>query len=88
MKTKLTLSIIGFAIFAICSCIFVGCGNMDLFDYHWTFDEALVRSPDGSFEKVRVVSWHDYNNSDMIAVETKDKVICTHSCNVMLIKNK
>ena len=89
MKTKITLGTIGFAIFAICSCIFVGCGNMDIFDiYHWTFDEALVRKLDGTFEKVKVVSWHDYSGSNMIAVETKDQVICTHSCNVMLIKNK
>lgn len=88
MKTKQILGVIGLAIVAISCCICVGCGNMDIFDYHWTFDEALVRSPDGSFERVRVVSWHDYENSDMIAVETKDKVICTHSCNVMLIKNK
>lgn len=84
MKTNQTLGIIGLAIVAISCCICVGCGNI----YHWTFDEALVRSPDGSFERVRVVSWHDYENPDMIAVETKDKVICTHSCNVILIKNK
>lgn len=73
---------------AVCCCALCGCGNMDWFDYHWTFDEALVRKPDGTFERVNVVAWHDYKHSDMISIETKDNVICTHSCNVVLIKNK
>ena len=72
---------------ALCLSI-AGCGNMDIFDYHWTFDEALVKCPDGSFRKVHVKRWHDFDNSDMVAVETETQVFCTHSCNIVLIKNK
>ena len=65
-----------------------GCGNMDIIDVHWTFDEAIVKCPDGKIEKVKIVSWHDFASSDMIQIETERQVICTHSCNVILIKNK
>lgn len=65
-----------------------GCGNMDIIDVHWTFDEAIVKMPDGKCEKMKIVSWHDFDNSDMVQIETKTQVLCTHSCNVILIKNK
>ena len=44
--------------------------------------------PDGTSNRVRVTGWHDFEKSDMIQVETKDAVYCTHSANVILIKNK
>ena len=69
-------------------CAVSGCGNMSLFDVHWTFDEAIIRMPDGKCEKVKVVGWHDFENSDMIQIETSNQVFCTHSANVILIKNK
>lgn len=66
-----------------------GCGNMDIIDINWTFDEAIVKYPDGKCERVKIVSWHDYfNGSDMIQIETETQVLCTHSANVILIKNK
>ena len=65
-----------------------GCGNMDFIDWHWTFDTALVRVPDGTCRKYEVKSWHDFGQSDMIQIETKHEVICTHSANVLLIKSK
>ena len=70
------------------SALLQGCGNMSLLDTHWTFDEAIIKSPDGSTISVKVKSWHDFENSDMVQVETPDRVYCTHSCNVILIKNK
>lgn len=65
-----------------------GCGNMDIFDYHyWTFDKALVKMG-SEWVEVDVKGWYDYENSDMVAVETKAQVFVTHSANVVLIKNK
>lgn len=64
-----------------------GCGNMDILDYHWTFNRAYVKM-NGQWVEVEVKGWHDYDNSDMIAVETKDQVLVTHSCNVVLVKDK
>ncbi|MBR6733624.1 MAG: hypothetical protein IKL96_04415 [Kiritimatiellae bacterium] len=65
-----------------------GCGNMSLFDLHWTFKKALVRMPDGTCREYEIEAWHDFENSDMIQIETKHEVICTHSVNVLLIKSK
>jgi len=48
---------------------------------------ALVKVG-GEWKEVPVKGWHDYDNSDMVAVETDDQVLVTHSCNVVLIKNK
>ncbi len=64
-----------------------GCGNMDIVDWHWTFDKALVKVG-SEWKTLDIKNWHDYDNSDMIAVETEDQVLVTHSCNVVLIKNK
>ena len=65
-----------------------GCGNMDYCDWHWTFGRAIVRMPDGRCEEVEVKRWHDFWYSDMVQIETPDKVICTHSMNILLIKHK
>ena len=68
--------------------LLTGCGNMNIIDWHWTFDEAIVKMPDGKCEKIKLVGWHDFEKSDMIQIETEEQVFCTHSANVILIKNK
>lgn len=65
-----------------------GCGNMDIMDWHWTFDRARIRVDGDKWEEVQIKRWHDYDNSDMIAIETESRVYVTHSVNVILIKNK
>ncbi len=65
-----------------------GCGNMDIMDWHWTFDRARIRVDGDKWEEVQVKRWHDYDGSDMIAIETESRVYVTHSVNVILIKNK
>jgi len=74
-------------IVAIALMLLAGCGNMDFIDWHWTFDKALIKMGD-KWQEVEVKNWHDYNRSDMVAVETKTQVFVTHSVNVVLIKNK
>ena len=82
MKKILIVATIGLSL------LFSGCGNMDFVDWHWTFNKARIKVNDNKWEEVEVKRWHDYDNSDMIAIETKDKVYVTHSANVVLIKDK
>lgn len=72
---------------AIPFALLCGCGNMDLIDWHWTFDKAIIKIGNES-QVVDVTAWHDYDDSDMIAIETRTQVFVTHSANVVLIKNK
>lgn len=65
-----------------------GCGNMDFVDWHWTFDKARIKVDENKWEEVSIKKWHDYDGSDMIAIETEDHVYVTHSANVILIKSK
>ena len=64
-----------------------GCGNMDILDYHWSFQRAYIKVG-GEWRTVKVKAWHDYEYSDMIAVETDTQVFVTHSANVVLVKDK
>lgn len=82
MKKYIILAMIGLSL------LFNGCENMDIVDWHWTFNKARIKVDDGKWEEVNVKSWHDYDGSDMIAIETKDRVYVTHSMNIVLIKEK
>ena len=82
MKKIMIIAAIGLSLFV------AGCGNMDIVDWHWTFDRAKIRVDGDKWEEVKVKNWHDYDGSDMIAVETDTQVFVTHSMNVILIKNK
>lgn len=62
------------------------CGNMDMIDTHYTYDEAMIKLPDGTTVTVEVEQWTDYSDSDMVQVTTVDGVVYfTHSSNVVLI---
>ena len=62
--------------------------NRSLFDTHWEFNTAVIKNLDGTCMTLKVKKWTDFPNSDMIQLETADKVYLTHSANVILIKNK
>lgn len=82
MKKIRLLAVVGLSL------LFSGCGNMDIIDYHWTFNRAKLKVDDDKWEEVKVKRWHDYAGSDMVAIETEDRVYVTHSVNVILIKDK
>ena len=75
------------AIVLVCGLALSGC-NRSIFDTYWDFNEALVKSGNNSWESVKVEAWRDYENSDMIQIVTPEKVILTHSANIMLIKTR
>lgn len=62
--------------------------NRSIFDTHWQFNTAIIKNMDGTCTTLKVQKWTDFSQSDMIQVETADKVYLTHSVNVILIKNK
>lgn len=59
--------------------------NRSWFDTKYNFTEAIVFRGDGE-EQVKVKSWMDYENSDMIQITLDNgKTYLTHSSNVILI---
>lgn len=68
----------------LCSAL-CACGNMTLIDTTYTFTEAAIMRYDGE-QHVKIKSWCDYENSDMIQLTLEDgTVYLTHSSNVILI---
>ena len=60
-------------------------GNRSWFDTTYTFTEAVVFRGDGE-EQVKLRSWCDYENSDMIQITLENgDTYLTHSSNVILI---
>ena len=62
--------------------------NRSLFDTHWQFNTAVIKNLDGTCMTLKVQNWIDFPSSDMIQVETANKVYLTHSTNIILIKDK
>ena len=59
-----------------------GC-NKQIIDLDYSFNYAVIEG----IGEVKVKSWNDYENSDMIQVtDTDGSVYLTHSSNVVLIK--
>ena len=86
MKTsKFTLVVIGLIVL-VAAIIITGC-NRQWIDTTWNYNTAIIKSGfDGFAGKVRIKSWRDYENSDMIQITTQDgRTMLTHSANVMLV---
>ncbi len=63
----------------LCAC------NMTIIDTTYRFTEAIIMWPEGK-EHIKIKSWRDYENSDMIQFTLEDgTVYLTHSSNVILI---
>lgn len=59
--------------------------NRSLFDVTQSFEQAMIRMPDGEIVKGRVQSWMDFEDGDQIQVRINDKTYLTHIANVVLI---
>lgn len=70
----------------ITTIIISGC-NRQWIDTTWNYNTAIIKSGfDGFAGKVRIKSWRDYENSDMVQITTQDgRTMLTHSANVMLV---
>ena len=63
-----------------------GCGNKTLLDTTYTFDEAIIRLPDGSIISGEVTTWTDYEDGDSLQITLKDgNTYLVHASNAVLI---
>ena len=75
------LTILSMLAVACAGCNFAG------IDTELTYDTAIIGLPDGSTKTVRVKSWCDYGQSDMVRVTASDGTIYRgHAINIILIK--
>lgn len=62
------------------------CGNKTLLDTTYTFDEAIIRLPDGNVISGEVMTWTDYEDGDSLQITLKDgNTYLVHASNAVLI---
>ena len=62
------------------------CGNKTLLDTTYTFDEAIIRLPDGSVISGEVTTWTDYEDGDSLQITLKNgNTYMVHASNAVLI---
>ena len=62
------------------------CGNKTLLDTTYTFDEAIIRLPDGSVISGEVTTWTDYEDGDSLQITLKvGNTYLVHASNAVLI---
>lgn len=62
------------------------CGNKILLDTTYTFDEAIIRLPDGTVISGEVTTWTDYEDGDSLQITLKDgNTYLVHASNAVLI---
>lgn len=71
-----------------------GWGNQAIWDTAYTFTDAYVKqggfsnTHDEYWEHVKVKRWRDWEDSDMLQIETTDGVVYySHSSNIVLVYN-
>ena len=65
------------------------CGNKTLLDTTYTFDEAIIRLPDGSVISGEVTTWTDYEDGDSLQITLKDgNTYLVHASNAVLISKE
>ena len=62
------------------------CGNKTLLDTTYTFNEAIIRLPDGSVISGEVTTWTDNEDGDSLQINLKDgNTYLVHASNAVLI---
>lgn len=75
-------------VLAVVLCLsLVACGNQQLFDTTYSFENAQIKMPDGSVVSGKVSSWKDYDDSDAVQLVIDGKTYYTHLSNVVLISD-
>ena len=64
-----------------------GCGNKQIFDTTYKFDEAIIQMPDGKIISGDIDSWKDFDDGDQIQVKIDGTTYLVHSSQVVLIQN-
>ena len=65
---------------------FIACGNQQLFDTTYTFDEAMIELPDGTIVKGEIDSWTDMSEfPEQIQIVIDGATYLTHMSKVVMI---
>lgn len=60
--------------------------NKQVFDTTYSFDYALVQFPDGTYEKIEIKTWTDYEDGEQIQiVGTNGVAYLVNSVNCVLV---
>lgn len=67
-------------------CLLLGGCNRKVLDLTYSYEEAMIKLPDGTIIQGKVQSWRDYEG-DQIQVKIAGKQYLVHSSNLVLISN-
>ena len=62
-----------------------GCGNRDMFDTNYTYEEAVLSMADGTIVRGKVENWRDYEDGEQIQVKIDGVTYLVNSVNITLI---
>lgn len=62
-----------------------GCGNRDMFDTVYTYDEAVLSMADGTIVRGKVENWRDYEDGEQIQVKIDGVTYLVNSVNITLM---
>lgn len=62
-----------------------GCGNRDMIDTVYTYNEAVLSMADGTIVRGKVESWRDYEDGEQIQVKIDGVVYLVNSVNITLM---
>lgn len=69
-------------------CFLTSCGNKDMFDTVYTYNNAIISLPNGEVIEGKIDSWTDYEDGDQIQVKLDNgKTYLVHSEDIVLIQN-
>lgn len=62
-----------------------GCGNRDIIDTVYSYEEAVLSMADGTIVHGKVENWRDYEDGEQIQVKIDGVTYLVNSVNVTLI---
>lgn len=62
-----------------------GCGNRDMFDTVYTYNEAVLSMADGTIVRGKVENWRDYEDGEQIQVKIDGVIYLVNSVNITLM---
>ena len=63
----------------------IGCGNRDMIDTVYSYEEAVLSMADGTIVRGKVENWRDYEDGEQIQVKIDGVTYLVNSVNVTLI---
>lgn len=85
-KSKILSFIVVFLLSLMILIFITGCGNRQLIDTTYTFDQAIISLPNGGVVEGEVQSQKDFEDGDQIQVKIDGDAYLVHSSNIVLIQ--